>query len=75
MQLRDKIATDAETADQLVELSRVIAGRALLLVNDRVDAALAARDRGARVDGVHLGQGMRRCSGRASDWVPRRSSG
>jgi hydroxymethylpyrimidine kinase/phosphomethylpyrimidine kinase/thiamine-phosphate diphosphorylase len=57
VQLRDKSATDAETADQLVELSRVIAGRALLLVNDRVDAALAARDRGARVDGVHLGQG------------------
>jgi hydroxymethylpyrimidine kinase/phosphomethylpyrimidine kinase/thiamine-phosphate diphosphorylase len=42
VQLRDKIATDAETADQLVELSRVIAGRAILLVNDRVDAALAA---------------------------------
>ena len=41
VQLRDKIATDAETADQLVELSRVIAGRAILLVNDRVDAALA----------------------------------
>lgn len=57
VQLRDKIATDAETADQLVELSRVIAGRAILLVNDRVDAALAARARGARVDGVHLGQG------------------
>ncbi|KQQ65654.1 bifunctional hydroxymethylpyrimidine kinase/phosphomethylpyrimidine kinase [Microbacterium sp. Leaf320] len=57
VQLRDKSATDAETADQLVELSRVIAGRALLLVNDRLDAALAAREQGARVDGVHLGQG------------------
>ncbi|AXL12610.1 bifunctional hydroxymethylpyrimidine kinase/phosphomethylpyrimidine kinase [Microbacterium foliorum] len=57
VQLRDKTATDAETTAQLVELSRVIDGRALLLVNDRLDSALAARERGARVDGVHLGQG------------------
>jgi hydroxymethylpyrimidine kinase/phosphomethylpyrimidine kinase/thiamine-phosphate diphosphorylase len=57
VQLRDKTATDAQTAAQLVELSRVIDGRALLLVNDRLDAALAARQAGARVDGVHLGQG------------------
>lgn len=57
VQLRDKGATDAETADQLIELSRVIDGRALLVVNDRVEAALIARARGARVDGVHLGQG------------------
>lgn len=57
VQLRDKTATDAETTAQLVELSRVIDGRALLVVNDRLDAALAAREQGARVDGVHLGQG------------------
>ena len=57
VQLRDKHATDAETTDQLVELSRVIDGRALLVVNDRLDAAIAARAAGARVDGVHLGQG------------------
>ena len=57
VQLRDKEATDAETAARLIELSRVIDGRALLVVNDRLDAALAARDAGARVDGVHLGQG------------------
>lgn len=57
VQLRDKDATDEETVDQLMELSRVIAGRALLLVNDRLEAALEARARGARVDGVHLGQG------------------
>ncbi|WP_433584387.1 bifunctional hydroxymethylpyrimidine kinase/phosphomethylpyrimidine kinase [Microbacterium hydrocarbonoxydans] len=56
VQLRDKKATDAETAAQLIELSRVIDGRALLVVNDRLDAALAARAAGARVDGVHLGQ-------------------
>ncbi|WP_243232643.1 bifunctional hydroxymethylpyrimidine kinase/phosphomethylpyrimidine kinase [Microbacterium sp. CIAB417] len=57
VQLRDKTATDAETTAQLVELSRVIDGRALLVVNDRVEAALAARAAGARIDGVHLGQG------------------
>ncbi|MGF6823333.1 hydroxymethylpyrimidine kinase/phosphomethylpyrimidine kinase/thiamine-phosphate diphosphorylase [Microbacterium sp. ZKA21] len=57
VQLRDKAATDAEITAQLVELSTVIDGRALLVVNDRLDAALAARALGARVDGVHLGQG------------------
>ncbi|MFJ4225460.1 bifunctional hydroxymethylpyrimidine kinase/phosphomethylpyrimidine kinase [Microbacterium sp. NPDC089695] len=57
VQLRDKCATDAEVAAQLVALSEAIAGRALLVVNDRLDAALAARSLGARVDGVHLGQG------------------
>lgn len=57
VQLRDKTATDAEVTDQLVALSQVINGRALLVVNDRLDAAIAARARGARVDGVHLGQG------------------
>jgi len=57
VQLRDKDATDAETTTRLVELSLVIEGRALLVVNDRLDAALDARARGARVDGVHLGQG------------------
>ena len=57
VQLRDKDATDAETVDQLLALSQAIDGRALLVVNDRLDAALAARERGARVDGVHLGQG------------------
>lgn len=56
VQLRDKTATDAEAVAQLVELSQAIAGRALLVVNDRVDVVLAARAAGARVDGVHLGQ-------------------
>ncbi|MEZ3158984.1 bifunctional hydroxymethylpyrimidine kinase/phosphomethylpyrimidine kinase [Microbacterium sp. BWT-B31] len=57
VQLRDKKATDAATVEQLIALSRVIEGRALLVVDDRVEAAVAARARGARVDGVHLGQG------------------
>lgn len=57
VQLRDKHATDEQTAEKLIELSDAINGRALLVVNDRLDAAVEARRRGARVDGVHLGQG------------------
>lgn len=57
VQLRDKNADDAETVEQLLGLDRVIDGRALLVVNDRLDAAVEARRRGARIDGVHLGQG------------------
>lgn len=56
VQLRDKTATDAQIVEQLVELSDAIDGRAALVVNDRLDAALEARARGARVDGIHLGQ-------------------
>ncbi|MDQ0615965.1 hydroxymethylpyrimidine kinase/phosphomethylpyrimidine kinase/thiamine-phosphate diphosphorylase [Microbacterium sp. W4I4] len=56
VQLRDKTATDAETVDLLVQLSQIIDGRALLVVNDRLPAVIDARARGARVDGVHLGQ-------------------
>ncbi|UUE19437.1 bifunctional hydroxymethylpyrimidine kinase/phosphomethylpyrimidine kinase [Microbacterium sp. J1-1] len=57
VQVRDKTATEAEIVEQLIAVSRAIDGRALLVVNDRLDAAVAARERGARVDGVHLGQG------------------
>lgn len=56
VQLRDKRASDASIVEQLIALSEVIAGRALLVVDDRVDAVLEARARGARVDGVHVGQ-------------------
>lgn len=56
VQLRDKHATEEAIVAQLVQLSEVIDGRALLLVDDHVDAVIAARRRGARVDGVHLGQ-------------------
>jgi len=56
VQLRDKDADDASIVAQLVELSEVIAGRALLLVDDRLDAVVEARRRGARVDGIHIGQ-------------------
>jgi len=56
VQLRDKDADDASIVEQLVELSAVIAGRALLVVDDRLAAAVEARRRGARVDGIHIGQ-------------------
>ena len=56
VQLRDKDADDASIVEQLCALSEVIAGRALLVVDDRLDAVVEARRRGARVDGIHLGQ-------------------
>ncbi|PPG34875.1 MULTISPECIES: thiamine phosphate synthase [unclassified Rathayibacter] len=56
VQIRDHDAPAAE----LVALTRAVAAvldeRTTLLVDDRVDVALAARLAGARVHGVHLGQ-------------------
>lgn len=56
VQLRDKRVDAAELIRRAGLLSDVIAGRVPLLIDDRVDVALAARDAGARIDGVHLGQ-------------------
>jgi len=56
VQLRDHDASAAALLDAAIELAAVIDGRALFLIDDRVDVALAARLAGARVDGVHLGQ-------------------
>ncbi|MBB3157865.1 thiamine-phosphate diphosphorylase [Microbacterium proteolyticum] len=56
VQLRDKVATGAELFARTLELSDVVAGRCAFIVDDRLDVVLAARDRGARVDGIHLGQ-------------------
>lgn len=58
VQIREKRAG----ARDILELVRAVADRlhaaphVTLLVNDRVDVAIAARDAGARVDGVHVGQ-------------------
>lgn len=57
VQLRDKHAEASDLLAQLEALAEAIDGRAALLVNDRLDVALAARASGIRVDGVHLGQG------------------
>ena len=57
VQVRDKDAEASALLAQLEALAEVIDGRALLLVNDRLDLAIAARASGLPVDGVHLGQG------------------
>lgn len=57
VQLRDKEAGVDAQLHEVERLAEAIDGRALLLVNDRLDVVLAARGRGIPVDGVHLGQG------------------
>ena len=61
VQLRSKIAS----ARELIELAKMCAAtiadikksdKVALLVNDRLDVALAARSKGIKVDGVHVGQ-------------------
>lgn len=56
VQLRDKTAGFEQQLREVERLAEAIDGRALLIVNDRVDVAVAARARGIPVDGVHLGQ-------------------
>lgn len=51
LQLRDKAGNARETLELAVRLRQTIRGRALYIVNDRVDIALAAE-----AGGVHLGQ-------------------
>lgn len=57
VQLRDKHSGLDEQLRQIEQLAAVIDGRARFVVNDRVDAAVAARERGLPIDGVHVGQG------------------
>lgn len=56
VQLRDKVATGGELFARTVDLADVVAGRCAFVVDDRLDVVLAARSRGVRVDGIHLGQ-------------------
>lgn len=56
VQVRAKEAGGRVFTEAVVAVAEVVAGRSAVLVNDRVDVALAARHAGARVDGVHLGQ-------------------
>ncbi|MBD8476809.1 thiamine phosphate synthase [Microbacterium sp. CFBP 8794] len=56
VQLRDKVASGRELFARTLDLADVVAGRCAFIVDDRLDVVLAARDRGARVDGIHLGQ-------------------
>ena len=56
VQLREKTLPARDLYELAVRAADVIAGRALLLVDDRVDVYLAARGAGAAIDGVHVGQ-------------------
>ncbi len=51
VQLRDKLGETRAMVETARAIKSVLAGRVPLLINDRVDVALAAR-----ADGVHLGQ-------------------
>lgn len=56
VQVRGKDLAGAELLDVVEQCAAAVDGRAALLVDDRVDVALAARAAGSRVDGVHVGQ-------------------
>ncbi|WP_276937586.1 thiamine phosphate synthase [Ferrimicrobium acidiphilum] len=56
VQIRDKMASDSDFYDLVVSTANAVGGRALVLVNDRVEVFLAARSYGAAVHGVHIGQ-------------------
>jgi len=56
VQLRAKEAAAGDVLQLAEEIARRVPDRTALLVNDRVDVYLAARARGVRVAGVHVGQ-------------------
>ena len=56
VQIRGKHLSDSEMLRVVAAVADRIDGRATLLVNDRVDVYLAAREAGAAVHGVHIGQ-------------------
>ncbi|EPR75425.1 Thiamin-phosphate pyrophosphorylase [Leifsonia rubra CMS 76R] len=56
VQLREKDLRAREFLDVVLRVSSAVGTKVPVLVNDRVDVYLAARERGARVAGVHVGQ-------------------
>ncbi len=56
VQVREKHADTEEVVDLVEALARRLPDHVALFVNDRIDVFLAARARGARVTGVHVGQ-------------------
>ena len=61
VQIRSKVCSVRDLIDYTAQAADVIArvgksDRVALLIDDRLDAVLAARDRGIKVDGVHVGQ-------------------
>lgn len=57
VQLREKDMPAREFLDLVLRVSTAVARKVPVLVNDRVDVYLAAREMGAKVAGVHVGQG------------------
>jgi thiamine-phosphate pyrophosphorylase len=56
VQVREKDATARMFLDTVLRVAAAVPDHVAVLVNDRVDVFLAARDAGARVTGVHVGQ-------------------
>ena len=56
VQVRAKDAPAADFLTLVGEVAAVLPAHVTLVVNDRVDVFLAARDLGWKVDGVHVGQ-------------------
>ncbi|WP_246180108.1 thiamine phosphate synthase [Kocuria coralli] len=56
IQVRGKTMTGRQVLELVCEVARRVGDRVPILVNDRVDVYLAARERGAQVAGVHVGQ-------------------
>ncbi|SPF68027.1 thiamine-phosphate diphosphorylase [Propionibacterium ruminifibrarum] len=56
VQLRAKDTDGGPFLAQVLEVSRAVGDRVPVIVNDRVDVFLAARELGAAVAGVHIGQ-------------------
>lgn len=61
VQIRSKTAEARELIDLTRAVAEIIAAqekseRVALVVNDRLDVALAARDMGIKIDGIHVGQ-------------------
>lgn len=56
VQVREKESGAAEFLSTVLDVAAVLPEHVSLFVNDRIDVFLAARARGARVTGVHVGQ-------------------
>ncbi|MDO4258590.1 MAG: thiamine phosphate synthase [Actinomycetaceae bacterium] len=56
VQIREKNGNTRDMLDLVETLARRLPDHVALFVNDRIDVFLAARARGARVTGVHIGQ-------------------
>lgn len=56
IQVREKTGGARRFIHQVRDISAAVPPEVAILVNDRVDVYLAARDAGVRVTGVHLGQ-------------------